>query len=97
MIPHEIQDKVQLVINRADETDMISREDFEYNLQRKVCGVINNESRIAGEAINMGAPIVLMQPQSEIAADLFELAQVLFQLPVRAGADGRKRRFRLFG
>jgi pilus assembly protein CpaE len=97
MIPYEIQDRVQLVINRADETDMISREDFEYNLQRKVCGVINNESRIAGEAINMGAPIVLMQPQSEIAADLFELAQVLFQLPVRAGADGRKRRFRLFG
>jgi pilus assembly protein CpaE len=97
MIPGQLRERVHLIINRADETDMISREDFEHNLQRKVTGVINNESRLAGEAINMGAPIVLMQPQSEIAGDLAELAQALFQLPSRDADEPRKKRFRLFG
>jgi MinD-like ATPase involved in chromosome partitioning or flagellar assembly len=45
----------------------------------------------------MGAPIVLMQPQSEIATDLLELAQTLFQLPVRDEGEPRRKRFRLFG
>lgn len=97
MIPGEMNERVHLIINRADETDMISREDFEQNLNRKVTGVINNESRLAAEAINMGAPIVLMQPQSEIATDLLELAQTLFQLPVRDEGEPRRKRFRLFG
>jgi Flp pilus assembly CpaE family ATPase len=92
-----MNERVHLIINRADETDMISREDFEQNLNRKVTGVINNESRLAAEAINMGAPIVLMQPQSEIATDLLELAQTLFQLPVRDEGEPRRKRFRLFG
>jgi pilus assembly protein CpaE len=97
MIPGEMNERVHLIINRADETDMISREDFEQNLNRKVTGVINNESRLAAEAINMGAPIVLMQPQSDIAGDLLELAQTLFQLPVRDESEPRRKRFRLFG
>jgi pilus assembly protein CpaE len=97
MIPAEMNEKVHLIINRADETDMISREDFEHNLNRKVSGVINNESRLAAEAINMGAPIVLMQPQSEIATDLLEVAQALFGLPSRDEGEPRRKRFRLFG
>ncbi len=97
MIPAEVNERTHVIINRADESDMISREDFERTLGRKVAGVINNESRLAAEAINMGTPVVLMQPQSEIAVDLAELAQTLFQLPTTDEREPRKKRFRLFG
>jgi Flp pilus assembly CpaE family ATPase len=86
-----------MIINRADPTDMISKEDFERTLSRTVVGVIANEPRLAAEAINMGAPLVQIQPQSEIATDLHEVAQALFKLPQAEERDHRKKRFRLFG
>jgi len=96
-VPDEVSDKVHMVINRADPTDMISKEDFERTLGRSVEGVIANEARLAGEAINMGAPFVLMQPQSEISGDLRELARALFELPAPAETTVARKRFRLFG
>ncbi|HEX8552603.1 MAG TPA: hypothetical protein VF681_13730 [Abditibacteriaceae bacterium] len=96
MIPPELSDRVAMIINRADPTDMISKEDFERMLDRKVVGVIANEARLVGEAINMGAPFVIIQKEAEITGDMHELAQSMFQLPV-AVEDTRKRRFRLFG
>lgn len=97
MIPPELNERVHLIINRADETDMIAREDFENSLGRTVSGVISNQSRLAAEAINMGSPIVMMQPQSDIALNLQELAQQLFDLPTRDSAEPRRKRFLLFG
>ena len=95
-IPPELSDRVAMIINRADPTDMIAKEDFEKMLGRKVVGVIANEARLVGEAINMGAPFVIIQKDAEITGDMNELAQVLFELPVVV-EDTRKRRFRLFG
>lgn len=97
MIPEAIKERVHIVINRADDSDMISREDFERTLECKISGVVNNESRLSAEAINMGTPVVLMQPQSEIATDLAMLAQSLFQLPTGETRESPKKRFRLFG
>jgi pilus assembly protein CpaE len=95
-MPPEIIDRLHMIINRADPTDMISKEDFERTLGRSVMGVIANEPRLVAEAINMGAPFVLIQKDSEITGDLNELAQLLFKLP-QAEDLGRKKRFRLFG
>jgi pilus assembly protein CpaE len=97
MIPAEMNDRIHLIINRADETDMIAREDFERALGRTVSGVISNQSRLAAEAINMGSPIVLMQPQSNIALNLNEVAQQLLNLPSRESNEPRRKRFLLFG
>lgn len=95
-IPGELSDRVSMIINRADPSDMISKEDFERMLDRKVVGVIANEARLVGEAINMGAPFVIIQKDAEITGDMQELAQELFDLPV-ATEDKGKKRFRLFG
>lgn len=97
IMPPEVNDRIHMVINRADPTDMISKEDFERTLGRTVEGVIANEARLAAEAINMGAPLVLMQPQSEITGDLKELARSLFDLPVVEEKATSRKRFRLFG
>jgi pilus assembly protein CpaE len=97
LIPHEVNDRIHIIINRADASDMISREDFERNLGRKATGVVANEASLAAEAINMGTPFVLTQPNSNLTNNMQELAQALFQLPVNVERDGRKKRFRLFG
>lgn len=95
-IPGELTDRISMIINRADPSDMISKEDFERMLDRTVVGVIANEARLVGEAINMGAPFVIIQKDAEITGDMQELAQVLFDLPA-PNEDKGKRRFRLFG
>ncbi len=86
-----------VVINRADAGDMITREDFELTLGRKVTGVITNQPSLTAEAINMGAPVVLMQPQSHIAADLRELAHTVLGVSVQSVAEPKKKLFGLFG
>ncbi len=89
--------KTHVVINRADLGDMITREDFELTLGRKVDNVITNQPSLTAEAINMGAPVVLMQPQSGIAADLRELARTVLGINVQDVAEPKKKLFGLFG
>lgn len=86
-----------VVINRADASDMITREDFETTLGRKVSGVIANQPGLTAEAINMGAPVVLMQPQSDIAGNLRSLAQSVLSLQIETVAEPKKKLFGLFG
>jgi pilus assembly protein CpaE len=96
MVPEEISQRVRLVINRADATDMISREDFEKTLNAKVLATLPNQPKTASEAINMGAPFVLTQPQSELTVNLRSVAQRLFKLPAETPTERPKRRFNLF-
>jgi pilus assembly protein CpaE len=96
-VPPELDPRVRIIINRADPSDMISREDFEQTLEHKVAAVLPNEPHITAQAINMGTPFVLTQPQSEVAINLRSLAQTLFRLPADDTNAPRKRRFMLFG
>ena len=96
MVPSEISQRVRLIINRADDTDMISRDDFESMLGTKVLASLPNLPKIASEAINMGSPFVLTQPQSELTVNLRAVAQRLFKLPADSQAERPKRRFSLF-
>ncbi|HVF85903.1 MAG TPA: hypothetical protein VM821_07955 [Abditibacteriaceae bacterium] len=86
-----------VVINRADASDMITREDFENTLGRKVSGVIANQPALTAEAINMGAPVVLMQPQSDIAADLRDVARKVLSLPAAPPPVQKKKLFGFLG
>ena len=88
---------VFVVINRADAGDMITREDFELTLGRTVNGVVTNQPALTAEAINMGAPVVLMQPQSDIAANLRDLAHTVLGISVQGVAEPKKKLFGLFG
>lgn len=96
LVPEEISQRVRIIINRADATDMISREDFEKTLNTKVLASLPNQPKITSEAINMGAPFVLSQPQSELTTTLRAVAQRLFKLPAEVPAERPKRRFGLF-
>ncbi len=96
LVPEEIKQRVRLIINRADATDMISREDFEKTLGAKVLASLPNQPKIASEAINMGAPFVISQPQSELTTNLRAVAQRLFKLPAETQSERPKRRFALF-
>ena len=98
MVPEELSQRVRVVINRADPSDMISREDFEQMLEHRIAAVLPNEPNITAQAINMGSPFVFTQPQSDIATNLRQLGQTLFKLPVddNNGAP-KKKRFMLFG
>lgn len=95
-VPEEFGPRVRILINRADASDMISREDFENMLEFKIAAVLPNQPEIAAQAINMGSPFVLTQPQSDLASTLRTLAQVLFKLPVAEDAGKPKKRFMLF-
>jgi pilus assembly protein CpaE len=95
MVPPEIEQRVRVIINRADATDMISREDFEKTLNAKVLASLPNQPKIASEAINMGSPFALTQKESELAINLRAIATRLFKLPAETEEKPR-RRFMLF-
>jgi pilus assembly protein CpaE len=90
-VPEELAPRVRVIINRSDPRDMISRDDFEAALEHKIAAVLPNEPEIAAQAINMGSPFVLTQPNSELATTVKQLAQVLFRLPVEQEVKPRKR------
>jgi MinD-like ATPase involved in chromosome partitioning or flagellar assembly len=95
-VPEELKQRVRIVINRSDPSDMISQDDFEQNLEYKIAAVLPNEPTITAQAINMGSPFVLTQPQSEISSQMRSLAHALFKLPVDEEKSRPKRRFMLF-
>jgi pilus assembly protein CpaE len=95
IVPPEIEQRVRVVINRADATDMISRDDFEKTLDAKILASLPNQPKIASEAINMGSPFALTQKDSELAINLRAIATRLFKLPAEV-EDKPRRRFMLF-
>ena len=95
-IPGEFSENVSIVVNRADPTDMISRGDFETAIGQSVAAVIPNEALLAAQAINMGSPFVMTQPQSEITRQLRELGHRLFELPQAETTQKPKKRFMIF-
>jgi pilus assembly protein CpaE len=95
-IPEELRRRVRIVINRSDPNDMISREDFEEAIGRKVSAVLPNEPQVAAQAINMGAPFITTQTQSTLAIEVRELARRLFKVTMPENTTKTKRRFALF-
>ena len=67
-----------------------------FQREAKVLASLPNQPKIASEAINMGAPFVISQPQSELTATLRSVAQRLFKLPAETQSERPKRRFALF-
>ena len=95
-IPEEYRGKVLILINRADPTDMISREDFATALGQGAAAVLPNEAHLAAQAINLGSPFVLTQSQSELTQGLRELAHRVFDLPLVEAPNKQKKRFMIF-
>src|SRR6266516_947970 len=69
--------KVQLVANRNDSSGGIKASDVEASLGRKIPHTIVSDGRTLVLAVNRGVPFVISHRDSQVAKDIFALAQKL--------------------
>jgi pilus assembly protein CpaE len=74
---HYPQEKLTLVINRADSTGGIRAEDVEQNIRFKVSGSIASAWQLMTSSVNQGVPVVLSQPDSAVAKGLLDVARLV--------------------
>ncbi len=73
---HYSQDKLMLVLNRADSTGGIQVADVEQNIHFKVSANIVSSGQVMTAAVNQGVPVVLSNRDAPVAKDLFNLARL---------------------
>jgi pilus assembly protein CpaE len=81
-------DKVQLVANRNDSSGGIKASDVEASLGRKIPHTIVSDGRTLVLAVNRGVPFVISHRESQVAKDIFTLAQRITQQAPEAAAAG---------
>jgi len=96
--------KVQLVANRNDSSGGIKASDVEASLARKIPHTIVSDGRALVLAVNRGVPFVISHRDSQVAKDIFTLAEKLTGTREGAGAAAAtpqkaapKQGLRLFG
>jgi len=97
ILPDEVQARVRVIVNRSDPTDMISAADFEEALDHKVAATLPNNPTLAAQAINLGAPFITTQTQSDLADQMRALGEKLFHETLSTQNTKAKKRFSLFG
>src|SRR2546422_6910032 len=71
------ENKVQLVANRNDSSGGIKASDVEASLGRKIPHTVVSDGRALVLAVNRGVPFVISHRESQVAKDIFTLAQRL--------------------
>jgi pilus assembly protein CpaE len=94
--------KVQLVANRNDSSGGIKASDVEASLGRKIPHTIVSDGRTLVLAVNRGVPFVISHRDSQVAKDIFTLAQKVISAgavaPAAAGKQAPARGgLKLFG
>ena len=96
--------KVQLVANRNDSSGGIKASDVESSLGRKIPHTIVSDGRALVLAVNRGVPFVISHRDSQVAKDIFTLADKLSGAAEAAAAGSAtpqkaapKQGLRLFG
>jgi pilus assembly protein CpaE len=96
--------KVQLVANRNDSSGGIKASDVEASLARKIPHTIVSDGRALVLAVNRGVPFVISHRDSQVAKDIFTLADKLSGSSEAAAAGSAtpqkaapKQGLRLFG
>ena len=96
--------KVQLVANRNDSSGGIKASDVEASLGRKIPHTIVSDGRALVLAVNRGVPFVISHRESQVAKDIFTLADKLSGASEAATAGSAtpqkaapKQGLRLFG
>src|SRR5438132_1141885 len=97
-------EKVQLVANRNDSSGGIKASDVEASLARKIPHTIVSDGRALVLAVNRGVPFVISHKDSQVAKDIFTLADKLSGTGEGAAAGAAtpqkaaaKQGLRLFG
>jgi pilus assembly protein CpaE len=76
------EDKVQLVLNRADSSLGIRVSDVESSIGRKVDHTIVSDGRSVVYALNRGVPFFLSNREAQVSQDVLRLAESLVGEPV---------------
>jgi pilus assembly protein CpaE len=84
------QDKIRLVLNRADSTLGIRVADVEHSIGRKVDHTVVSDGRSVVYALNRGVPFFLSNREAQVSQDILRLAQALTSttttaVPARVG------------
>src|SRR5216684_3698560 len=91
-------EKVQLVANRNDSSGGIKASDVEASLGRKIPHTIVSDGRTLVLAVNRGVPFVISHRESQVAKDIFTLAQrITAEAPEAAAAGAPKAAARTGG
>jgi len=83
--------KVQLVANRNDSSGGIKASDVEASLGRKIPHTIVSDGRTLVLAVNRGVPFVISHRDSQVAKDIFSLAQKVASAEAAAPAATGKQ------
>jgi pilus assembly protein CpaE len=85
------QDKVRLVLNRADTSLGIRVADVEHSIGRRVDHTIVSDGRSVVYALNRGVPFFLSNREAQVSQDVLRLASAVVGTgPVEAGDSGKK-------
>jgi pilus assembly protein CpaE len=82
--------KVQLVANRNDSSGGIKASDVEASLGRKIPHTIVSDGRTLVLAVNRGVPFVISHRDSQVAKDIFALAQKVASAEAAPAAAGKQ-------
>jgi pilus assembly protein CpaE len=82
--------KVQLVANRNDSSGGIKASDVEASLGRKIPHTIVSDGRTLVLAVNRGVPFVISHRDSQVAKDIFALAQRVATAESAPAAAGKQ-------
>jgi pilus assembly protein CpaE len=84
-------DKIRLVLNRADSALGIRVGDVEHSIGRKVDHSIVSDGRTVVYALNRGVPFVLSNRETQVSQDIIGLAQGLAGGRLRATVPGERK------
>jgi pilus assembly protein CpaE len=85
------QDKVKLVLNRADSSLGIRVTDVESSIGRKVDHTIVSDGRSVVYALNRGVPFFLSNREAQVSQDILRLAQAVAGERVAAISDDARK------
>ncbi len=92
-IPRE---RISMVLNRANAPSDVTVAQIEANLEWKVGVKVPSEGGLVLRSVQRAVPAVLMEPESEFALSVRELAGALISLPDAGKEAGRRARRGLF-
>jgi pilus assembly protein CpaE len=82
---YPLDENVKILVNRFQKRSVISLEDAEGSLKKKVFWAIPNDFQTTMTAINQGKPLADVEPQAEITDSFRELAALV------AGRSAKKK------
>jgi pilus assembly protein CpaE len=72
-----VQDRVQIVLNRAAPSNRLPLSDITRTLGRPIQCLIPNDGKLVPASVNSGVPFVLSHPNSKVSCSVFGLARSL--------------------